>query len=183
MWKKKYDVTFVGNMNYPPNIDSACFLVREIMPLVWKELPHAKVTIAGANPHPKVKTLQSERVSVSGWIDDIRECYAATRVFVAPMRMGTGLQNKLLEAMAMGIASVTTPISAAPLGGTAGTEILVGSTAEELSALITGLLKDDARRASVANNGRDFVTRIFSLQHAADMLNRELDQAIHKSVN
>jgi glycosyltransferase involved in cell wall biosynthesis len=180
---KKYDIAFVGNMNYPPNIDSACFLVREIMPLVWKEILHAKVVIAGANPHPKVRSLESDRVVVSGWIDDIRECYSSTRVFVAPMRMGTGLQNKLLEAMAMGIASVTTPISAAPLGADAGKDILVGSSAEELSVLITGLLKDEVQRASVAHNGRNFVTRIFSLRHASDMLNRELEHALKTSVH
>jgi len=115
---KKHDIVFTGNMNYPPNVDAARFLIKEIMPLVWAERPETKVLIAGANPHSKVKQLKGKNVTISGWVDDIRDCYNVSRVFVAPMRLGTGLQNKLLEAMALKIPAVTTPLANAALNAT-----------------------------------------------------------------
>jgi glycosyltransferase involved in cell wall biosynthesis len=123
---KKYDIVFTGNMGYPPNIDAALFLSEEIVPLVLKEIPSARLLIAGATPHPRVRSLQSERITVSGWVPDIRESYASSRIFIAPMRIGTGLQNKLLEAMAMGIPCVTSPLANNALEAVPGTEILIG---------------------------------------------------------
>ena len=100
--EKRYDVVFTGNMSYAPNVNAVDYLANEILPLVWKTLPGTTLYIAGATPDPKVKKAASDRVIVSGWLDDIRDAYAQSRVFIAPMRIGTGLQNKLLEAMSMG---------------------------------------------------------------------------------
>ena len=94
-------------MSYPPNIDCAEYLVHDILPLVQESFPNATLCLAGANPHPKVKALASNNVIVTGWIEDIRDAYNASQVFVAPMRIGTGLQNKLLEAMSMNLPSIT----------------------------------------------------------------------------
>ena len=68
----RYDVVFVGNMGYLPNIEAAQYLVRRIMPNVWNQYPEARVCLAGARPSEKVRRLQSERVEVTGWVEDIR---------------------------------------------------------------------------------------------------------------
>ena len=94
--EKKYDLVFTGNMSYPPNVNAVEYLADEIMPIVRKTLPETTLYIAGADPDPKVKKAATERIIVSGWLDDIRDAYAHSRVFIAPMRIGTGLQNKLL---------------------------------------------------------------------------------------
>ncbi|HOI32910.1 MAG TPA: glycosyltransferase, partial [Bacteroidales bacterium] len=73
---KKYDIVFTGNMAYPPNVNAAAFLVHEIMPLVWKKIPKAKVLLAGATPDISIRQSASDRVIVSGWMDDIRQAYA-----------------------------------------------------------------------------------------------------------
>ncbi|HLP29578.1 MAG TPA: glycosyltransferase [Candidatus Didemnitutus sp.] len=172
------DVTFVGNMNYPPNVDAAVFLVRTIMPIVWRLMPDTRVVIAGASPHRTVRALASERVEVTGWVDDIRSRYATTRVFVAPMRIGTGLQNKLLEAMAMRIACVTTPISHEPLGAQSGRDIRVGHTAEELAAHIVELLADEAERDRLAMAGYNFVVTTYAMEHTRQVLNNVLAKAL-----
>jgi glycosyltransferase involved in cell wall biosynthesis len=100
-----YSVVFTGNMSYAPNVDAARFLVEEVMPTVWKSFPDAKVLIAGADPRPSVRALANKGpkgcVTVSGRMDDIRDAYTSAAVFVAPMRIGSGMQNKLLEAMSM----------------------------------------------------------------------------------
>ena len=157
-------------MSYAPNVDAACWLVKEIMPLVWEKQPHGiNVLIAGADPKPAVKALAGPKVTVSGRLDDIREAYASARIFVAPMRIGSGMQNKLLEAMAMGLPCVTTTLAANPLGATPGEHLLVGDSAEELADLIVKLGIEELRH-SVADAGRRFVQERYSWPAAVEPL-------------
>jgi glycosyltransferase involved in cell wall biosynthesis len=154
---KGYDVLFCGNMSYHPNVDAACFLAEEIMPLVRQRHPAARLMVAGTTPVPRVLALASAHVAVSGWVPDIRAAYAAARVFVAPMRVGTGLQNKLLEAMAMCLPCVTTPLANNALGGTDGQELRVADTAPALAEAISSLLEGGPGAAALAERGHRFV--------------------------
>ena len=160
--EKAYDLVFTGNMGYPPNIGSAEYLVNEILPLVARKRPGIRLLIAGANPHMRVKVLQSAQVDVSGWVADIRTCYAGARIFIAPMQIGTGLQNKILEAMAMKIPCITSPLAFQALGAVAGEDILVASTPEEYANHIVALLNDPKLADRIAENGYRFVTGHFS---------------------
>ena len=159
--EKQYDLVFTGNMSYPPNVNAVDYLATEIMPIVWKTLPETKLYIAGATPDPKVKKAASERIIVSGWLDDIRDAYAQSRVFIAPMRIGTGLQNKLLEAMSMRLPSITSPLANASLGAKPNEEILVGSNAEEMAQHIITLLTDKEKAIQIAQAGFDFTNRVY----------------------
>lgn len=152
--EKKYDVMFCGNMQYEPNVDAACYLVEEIMPIVWKSIPEARVLIAGTMPKNAVRRLEGERVEVSGWVEDMRECYASSKVFVAPMRMGSGLQNKLLQAMAMALPCVTTPIANDSLRSE---DVRVADTAEGLAAHIVQLLRDERMGREIGQKEQTFV--------------------------
>ncbi|HRZ78022.1 MAG TPA: glycosyltransferase, partial [Bacteroidales bacterium] len=173
-YEKRYDLVFTGNMGYPPNVDAARFLASELMPRIWALRPQARLLIAGAQPHPSVRALSSDRVNVSGWMEDIREAYASSRVFIAPMRLGTGMQNKILEAMAMGLPCVTTPLANAPLGSTHGQEILVGEDAATLSGHILRLLSEDSLAEPLANAARAYVKRHYSWEGATAPLERML---------
>ncbi len=155
----KYHVVFTGNMAYPPNINAAEFLVKEIMPIVWQKQSNTRVFLAGATPDKRVKVLASERVTVSGWLDDIRSAYAESRIFIAPMRIGTGLQNKLLEAMAMRLPCITTPIANKALDGKHGVDLLVGKTAEELANNIMFYIKNGDETRQIAEQGFQFVNK------------------------
>ena len=165
-------------MNYPPNVDGAAYLVERVMPIVWKKYPEVTVQIAGANPNHKVKALASRTVNVTGWVDDIRECYRSSRIFVAPMRIGTGLQNKLLEAMAMGIPAVTTPLSFEPLGAVHGIHILVGENATALAENIMRLLQDENLRTEIGHNGIAFVKSNYSMEHSGKLLNEVFEKTL-----
>ena len=168
---KDYDLVFTGNMAYPPNVNAAEFLVHDIMPLVWNEKPEAKVMIAGATPDRRVTALKSGKVTVTGWLDDIRDAYAAAKMFIAPMRIGTGLQNKLLEAMSMKIPSITTSLANDALRAEAGKEILVGDSAEELARHILNLLNDQELYNKISENGYRFVRQTYSWEEATARLN------------
>jgi len=171
--EKKYDLVFTGNMSYPPNVDAAVFLVNEIMPLVWNEKPNVKVLIAGSSPSVKVKELETDKVEISGWMDDIRDAYSQSKVFIAPMQIGTGLQNKLLEAMAMKIPSITSDLANMALKAEDGKEILVSNKKDPkmFADNIISLLNDEKNRNDIANNAYNFVIRKYNWQASVDILN------------
>jgi sugar transferase (PEP-CTERM/EpsH1 system associated) len=159
---KDFDLVFTGNMSYPPNINCAQFLVNEVMPLVWKKRHKSNILISGTSPTNEVLSLASNRVKISGWVEDMRESYARSRIFIAPMQIGTGLQNKLLEAMAMQLPCITSPLANAPLGAKNKQEILVGENANEVAALILDLLENENKIAELAQQGRLFVELNYS---------------------
>ena len=169
---RTYDLVFTGNMGYPPNVDAAEFLAQEIMPEVWKIRPDTRLLLAGATPDRKVKALHSNKIVVSGWLDDIRDAYSSAKIFIAPMRIGTGLQNKLLEAMSMKIPSITTPLANDALQAKDGKEIMLGKTAEELAGNILRLLSDDLLYEEIAENGHKFVIANYDWAAATEKLNR-----------
>lgn len=168
--EKKYDLVFTGNMSYPPNVNAVDYMANEIMPIVWETRPETTLYIAGATPDPRVKKAASERIIVSGWLDDIREAYAQSRVFIAPMRIGTGLQNKLLEAMSMHLPAITSPLANASLGAKPDEEILIGGNAKELAQHIITLLTDKERAGQIAQAGYDFTNRVYDWGKATERL-------------
>ncbi len=169
---KQYDLVFTGNMSYPPNVDAAGYLVNNIMPLVWQKLPDTKVLLAGASPAVKVKALENDKVKVSGWLDDIREAYSSAKVFIAPMRIGTGLQNKLLEAMSMKIPAITTPLANDALRAQHQKEILIGKNEQELAEHIVNLLSDEKLAGTLAENAHAFVHKKYSWDEATGRLEK-----------
>ena len=176
--EKQYDLVFTGNMSYPPNVNAVDYLANNILPIVWKTLPEVKLYIAGATPDPKVKKAASERIIVSGWLDDIRDAYAQSRAFIAPMRIGTGLQNKLLEAMSMRLPAITSPLANASLGAKTNEEILVGSNAEEMAQHIITLLTEKDKAERLAQAGFDFTNRVYDWGKATEILENAMSQAL-----
>ena len=176
--EKKYDLVFTGNMSYPPNVNAVEYLANEILPIVWKTLPNTTLYIAGATPDPRVKKAASERIIVSGWLDDIRDAYAQSRVFIAPMRIGTGLQNKLLEAMSMRLPAITSPLANGSLGAKPNEEILIGSDANELAQHIITLLNYPQKAKQIAQAGFDFTNRVYDWGQATERLEEAMNAVI-----
>ena len=171
---KEYDVLFCGNMAYHPNVDAACWLAQDILPLLRQQHPNARLLIAGTTPAPRVLALASAAVTVSGWLPDIRAAYAAARLFVAPMRVGTGLQNKLLEAMSMELPCVTTTLANNALRGAPGRDLLVADSAAALATAIGGLLANADVAAALAGRGHTFVKANYNWAAATAKLNELL---------
>ena len=173
--EKKYDIVFTGNMSYAPNVNAVEYLANYILPLVWKKLPDAKMYIAGATPDPRVKKVASDRIIISGWLDDMRDAYAQSKIFIAPMRIGTGLQNKLLEAMAMRLPCITTSLANnSLLASEEKNEILVGDNEQELAEHIITLLTNKDKADEIAQNGYDFVHRVYDWGMATKIMEDEM---------
>jgi polysaccharide biosynthesis protein PslH len=106
-------VVFTGNMGYPPNVEAALRLGKKIMPLVWHHCPETPLIIAGAEPHRTILSqLSDPRIHITGWLPDIKSAYQQGKVFVAPMTLGSGMQNKIIEALAMGKSVICSPLVA-----------------------------------------------------------------------
>ncbi|MHC1708296.1 MAG: glycosyltransferase [Bacteroidales bacterium] len=160
-----YDLLFTGNMSYPPNIDSVGFLVHDILPLVHEVNPEVTLLIAGAKPHKKVKDLGSKKVTIGGWMRDMRDCYSQAKIFIAPMRIGTGLQNKLLEAMSMELPCITSPLANNALYAAENKEILVGVSAQDYADHILFLLDHHEEARNIGTAGGSFVRRNFNWEN------------------
>lgn len=159
---KSYDIAFVGNMGYLPNIAAAEYLVNQVLPLVQRKRPETNVLIAGARPDDRVKRLANSNVTVSGWMDDIREGYASSNLFVAPLFNGTGQQNKILEAMAMKVAVVTSSEVNQAIGATDGQSIVLADDASNMAQSILRLLNDDGLKQELQGNAHTFVHERYS---------------------
>jgi glycosyltransferase involved in cell wall biosynthesis len=168
--EKKYEIVFIGNMSYAPNVDAAEYLAQKVLPLVHQQKPEVKLLLAGASPAKRVQDLQNEFVHITGWVDDIRDCYAEARIFIAPMQIGTGLQNKLLEAMAMKIPSITSKLANSALYAKDGEEILIGETPEDYAKHIIKLLNDDEFATRIADAGYRFVNHKYNWEIATNKL-------------
>lgn len=175
----QWDVLFVGNMAYPPNVRAATRLVNEILPRIRSRRPDARALIAGANPVAAVRRLAGHGVEVSGWVDDVVRCYSQSRIFVAPMEIGTGMQNKLLQAMAMGLPCVTTPLAAEALDLLEGV-LQVHSDSEHLARCITDLLDQPEVCRRLGREGRQTVVSNYQWESTAPALERALAAAVER---
>ncbi|MBO4481651.1 MAG: glycosyltransferase [Bacteroidales bacterium] len=155
---KEYDLIFSGNMSYAPNIDAAEYLAKEIFPQLKMEFPDLKLVLCGTNPAARVQALRSKDVIVTGWVDSMSEYYGKSRIFIAPMRLGTGLQNKLLEAMAMKLPCVTSTLAGRPLEGIEeGREVIICNNTTGFVDAVRLLLTNPDKYAEISENGYRFV--------------------------
>lgn len=165
--KPAFELVFVGNMGYFPNVEAARFLVKKILPLLPAQ---TNLLLAGARPDPQVKALAGQNVHISGWVEDIRDAYADGKIFVAPLFTGSGQQNKILEAMAMGLPCITTPLVNQAISASPSEEILLADTAETFAEQIRKLQADAAWRAQVSAAGRKMVEEKYSWKGAVRQL-------------
>jgi sugar transferase (PEP-CTERM/EpsH1 system associated) len=160
--EKLYDLVFTGNMSYPPNIKAAQYLAFEIMPLLLITHPKIKLAIAGASPHASVKRLATKNIIVTGWMNNITDAYNQSRIFIAPMQIGTGMQNKILEAMAMELPCISSKLAAEAIGSEHEKNILIGNNKEEYLTHISTLLNNQNKSETLAKNAFKFVNQHYN---------------------
>ena len=153
----KYDVSFVGNLGYTPNQYAVKYLYQHIFPFTSKL--NLKICISGARPGKEIKSLDQKGFKVQGWVDDIRDAYADSRVFAAPIFGGIGQQNKVLEAMSMQVPCVVSPEVAQGLGITNVNDYLtVASDADDFLKHIKAICIDkEASYAAKARLSREYL--------------------------
>ena len=143
-------LVFTGQMDYAPNVDAVSWFAGEVLPHV----PRARFAIVGRSPTETVKRLASERVIVTGAVPDTRSWLASADVVVAPLRIARGIQNKVLEAMAMAKAVVASPCAFEGIEAMPGRDLLVADAARDQANAINTLLSDPARAAAIGAAAR-----------------------------
>jgi glycosyltransferase involved in cell wall biosynthesis len=168
-------IVFSGVMSYHPNADAALFLLDSILPLVRKVCPQLEIIIVGRDPSSELVKVAKRHsdVTVTGAVDDVRPYLERADVFVATLRFASGVQNKVLEALAMEVPVVTTPIVAAGLR-VEGMEpqLVIGRNAEEIAGCILRLLANSEERARLSTEGRRYVEAHRSWSRSAEKLEK-----------
>ena len=154
-FEKDIDILFTGNMNYFPNIEACKYIYKELYPFF--KLNKIKTTICGANPSKVIQKLNQTDFEVTGWVEDIKRVYLKSKIFIAPMFSGTGMQNKILEAMALGIPCITTTLANNAILAKPNEEILIANTKEEFISSINLCLNDIELYLKLAKNSQNFI--------------------------
>lgn len=158
-------LVFTGKMDFRPNVDAVTWFARDILPLVRQQVADARFVIVGKEPHPRVQELaELDGVTVTGFVPDIRAHIAAAAVYVVPLRMGGGTRLKVLEAMAMRSALVSTRLGCEGFPLTDDRETLFADDAETFARSVIALLRDPARRARLGEASRQFVEAHYGWQ-------------------
>ena len=172
--EKKYDLLFTGNMGYPPNIESAIYTAKEILPLVQRINPEINLLIAGINPPRDVVSLHSEKIHVIPEFSHIREAFAQSRIMLAPMLISIGLQNKILQAMAMKIPVVCSSLANNAIKAPVNKCILEANEPSEYAEKINLLLNDKDFYQSITSNAYEFVQKNYDWK----VINKKLEETI-----
>ena len=158
---------FVGALDYRPNIDGICWFCKEVWPQIRSARPQATLAIVGRNPDPAVRRLASlPGVEVFGSVPDVRPHLAEATLAVVPLQIARGVQNKVLEAMAMGKPVIASPGAAEGLGVVDGEELLIAIDPKHWTASVCRLLADAALRRRIAEVGRQFVEQQHDWEHS-----------------
>lgn len=169
-------LVFTGNFSYAPNIDAAQLLAHHILPRVRERFPDARLILAGADPVPSVRALAAESVTVTGRVPDLRPYLAQAGVFVSPLRIGAGIKNKLLEAMAMGAPIVATPISFDGIAAVDGIHARIAPV-DAIADAVIALLDSPQIQLYLAKNARDLVESGYSWSRVVERYLEQLEDA------
>ena len=176
--KEENWLVFLGKMNYAPNVDAVVYFARKIFPLV-KRKADVKFLIVGTSPAKEVLDLRRiEGVEVTGFVEDPYEYLEKAKVVVVPLRFSAGIQNKVLEAMALRKAVVTTSKAARGIEGEDGKHFVVADTEEEMAEKILELLANDSKRREIGQNARELVEGKYRWDIVGQKLLKEIEEVL-----
>jgi len=155
-------VVFTGAMDYWPNVDAVTWFVADILPALRSRRPKVRFYIVGRSPTPEVQALAGEHVVVTGTVPDVRPYLQHAGVVVVPLRVARGIQNKILEAMAMERPVIASADCAAPVDAVAGEELVTASSADQFVAAITAQFDDPAAAAAIGRAARQRILARYS---------------------
>jgi glycosyltransferase involved in cell wall biosynthesis/ubiquinone/menaquinone biosynthesis C-methylase UbiE/Tfp pilus assembly protein PilF len=170
------DIVFVGGFTHEPNIDAVEYLCSQIWPLVAPLLPESRLIIAGNAPPPRVTRFASERIIVTGYIQDLPALLDQCRISVAPLRFGAGMKGKVGEALAFGLPVVGTSIAAEGMGLVHGKHLLIADNPSETANCLVDLYQDDELWRQLSVNGKSFIEQNFSPMAVAGMIQKMLSK-------
>jgi glycosyltransferase involved in cell wall biosynthesis len=147
----------LGTLHYPPNADGIRWFAQEVFPLIQKEVPEVKLTIAGRNPPPdflRMADASQGAIQVTGYVPQLKPYLEEAAVMVVPVRAGSGMRVRILEAFAQAMPVVTTTTGLEGIDAINGEEVMVADTPRDFANSVVALLQDEPLQARLAANGR-----------------------------
>jgi polysaccharide biosynthesis protein PslH len=178
---KIFDILFVGNLGYLPNVLAVETIVNDIFPKLFAIHKNIKILIAGANPSNKIINYANDNITILPWMPDIRDAYAQAKIFVAPLHTGAGLQNKLLEAMSMQLPCITTTICNSALHASPNQDIFIANNTQEFVDSIMKLLHDSDLQMQIGKTARKMILQKYDWVSANTILLNLLTSVINKA--
>jgi sugar transferase (PEP-CTERM/EpsH1 system associated) len=167
------DLVFTAKMDFRPNVDAVLWFAQSVLPQVRSESPQTRFWVVGKDPHPRLAPLAANPgVVITGWVKDVRPYIAGASLYVIPLRIGGGTRLKVLEAMAMGKAIVSTTLGCEGFDLTPGQELVVAGTPDEFAAAVLALLRDPARRESMGLAARQYASSRYDWRMIVPLLER-----------
>jgi glycosyltransferase involved in cell wall biosynthesis len=174
--KTKPIITFTGVMDYTPNAEGVIWFVKDIFPIIKSTVPDATFFIIGMNPDQNVLSLsRADGVHVTGYVEDVRQYLHAADVCVVPLRIARGIQNKVLEAFAMGKPVVCTSQALEGIDAVPGEDLLVADDAEGFAGAVLELMRNSSLGEAIGKSARRFVES----HHSWDLKLAALDKILH----
>jgi glycosyltransferase involved in cell wall biosynthesis len=172
---------FLGGFGHAPNVHAAIHLVEDLLPAIRDELGPVGLTIVGSRPPAAVKALADvEGVEVTGFVEDLAPWFERSRVMVAPLLYGAGVNGKLTHSMACGLPIVTTPVGAEGLRARDGVDLLIGEDDDAFAAAVARVYRDDALWARMSRAGLALAAELFGPRVAREALAEILERASRK---
>jgi glycosyltransferase involved in cell wall biosynthesis len=166
-------LVFTGKMDFRPNVDAALWFCAKVLPRITESAPEAHFYIVGKSPHARLKPLTDmPSVTITGFVQDVRPYIAAGAVCVVPLLTGGGTRLKILEAMSMGKALISTTLGCEGIHAVPDRDIVLADAADDFARQVLDLLKDGARRHRLGQSARAFVESHFQWQAVAAPLER-----------
>jgi sugar transferase (PEP-CTERM/EpsH1 system associated) len=174
-------LSFIGRMDYYPNQECMQRFCREVWPLLKQQRPALKLAIVGADPSPAMRALGDlPGVTVTGSVPDVRPHVRSSAAMVAPLAIARGTQNKILEAMALGVPVVTSSIAAGGVDAEAGQHLLVADTPSQQVSAILSLVQSDALRRRFSESGRRRVVSHHAWSGSMVRLDLIVERCVHR---
>lgn len=164
-------MVYVGSMDWYPNEDAVVYFCDRILPLIRRKVPGAELLIVGQSPTRKVRRLGGMRgIYVTGTVEDVRPYVASSAVFVVPLRVGGGTRLKILEALSMGKAVVSTSIGVEGLDLRPGIDLIVEDEPTRFAEAVVRLMRDERERERLGKSGRERVAERYGWEGIASKL-------------
>ena len=174
-------IVYCSKLDYLPNIDAAVYFATEVFPLVRRRVPDAEFSVVGFNPPKSVRALaQMPGVEVRANVPDVRPEVTGAAVSVAPIRFGAGIQNKILQALAMGVPVVATPLVAKPFNDGTSSPVLAAATPQEVADQVVDILQRPEFRRQLALQGRKLIETHFKWDQVFAPVDKFLDSITRK---
>lgn len=169
--KNAMSLVFEGNMAFAPNVEAATWFVDQVWPRLRSTHPQIELTLVGKDPTPEITSLAAkDGIRVTGLVSDVRDYLATATAFVCPLRNGAGVKNKILQAWAMGIPVIASPVACSGLRAEARHNVLVARRSDEWITAIDQILFDPDLRMRIASAGRATAEEYYSWSHSAQLM-------------